>query len=302
MIRWARRVLWAWLAWRLLGPQLPPPFQGVQERPLRLAGRTVLVGEREYFVREAGPAEAPPLVLVHGWGADSLLNWYRVIPHLSGHFRVIAVDQRNHGKSDRVRGQYRVEGVADELAGVLDALGIGRAVVAGYSMGGMVAQVLAHRHPHRVSKLVLVATAAWMPWRARRPRRLLLRLGRAFERLSPAEGARLRQRYLLKAGAVEPRHARWLWETFMDRDASLFYDAGLAALGFDGREWVGRLDQSALLIITTHDQLVPPSAQHDLAGRLADVSVVELGEAGHEASLTHSEEMAEAMIKFAEEG
>jgi 3-oxoadipate enol-lactonase len=302
MIRWARRLFWAWLAWRALGPQRPPRFDGPQERPLPLVGRSVLVGGREFFVREAGPEIGWPLVLVHGWGADSLLNWYKVIPSLVERHRIIAVDQRGHGKSDRVREGYRVEAVADELAGVLDDLGIEVASLVGYSLGGMVAQAFVRRHPERVTKLVLAATAARVPLRGRRLRKALFWAGRGLERLSGTEGAWLRYRYLLRRGAVEAHHARWLWETFMDRDPTLFYDAGFAALDFDGREWATRLARPVLVVIPTEDQLVPPRAQYELAALIPGASVAELVGAGHEACLTHADDLAKVIDRFLAEG
>ena len=69
-VRLIRRLLVAaglgWVVWRLFGPEVEPTYQGKQERPLSVPGRTVLVGEQEFFVREAGSESAPPLVLIHG--------------------------------------------------------------------------------------------------------------------------------------------------------------------------------------------------------------------------------------------
>ena len=82
-------------------------------------GRTVLVGRHELFVREAGPADGPPLVLIHGWVYDSVATWHRILPALAERRRVIAVDLRNHGRSERIRGAFTIEDLADQVAGVL---------------------------------------------------------------------------------------------------------------------------------------------------------------------------------------
>jgi pimeloyl-ACP methyl ester carboxylesterase len=106
-------------------------------------------GRHEFFVREAGPEAAPRVLLLHGWALDSLAAWHRVIPRLGVGVGVVAVDLRGHGKSDRIRGGLSVEDFADDVAAVLDSLGPGRYAVVGYSLGGMVAQALARRHPAR---------------------------------------------------------------------------------------------------------------------------------------------------------
>lgn len=302
MPRMPRRVFIGWLWWRLLGPEIPPRFPPDQEHPLRLPGRTLFVGDRELFVRETGPADGPPLVLIHGLGDDSLLVWHRMIPLLAARYRLIAVDQRNHGKSDRLRERYQIEQVADDVAGMLDALGVERAAVAGYSMGGMVAQSLAFRHPHRVEKLVLGATAAcYLPGRGPWAylSRLLGTLARAVERISPLEFALIRYRYLLRAGAVERRHARWLWNAQLQRDTNLYYEAAAATtLRFDSRPWVSHIECPALVIIPSRDQLMPPRAQYRLAALLADVQVAEIWGARHEAVLTHADHVARAIDAF----
>ena len=73
---------------------------------------------------------------------------------------MIVPDNRNTGKSDGLRGRYEIADVADDLAGIMTALGIDKAHIAGYSMGGLAALELAHRHPDRVDKLILAGTSA----------------------------------------------------------------------------------------------------------------------------------------------
>src|SRR4030065_138991 len=81
-------------------------------------------------------------------------------PARAERLRVTAVDLRAHGKTDRVRERCDVEDLADDVDAVLDALGAGRVAVVGYSLGGMVGQALARRHPARAGGLGLGATAA----------------------------------------------------------------------------------------------------------------------------------------------
>ena len=293
-----KRVLIAAALWRLFGPETGPRFVSKQEHPLRVPGRTVFVGDREFFLREAGPIDGPPLVLIHGLGNDSLENWYELIKRLRHRYRIVAVDIRNHGKSDKPRERFEISQMADEVAGMMDAVGIDRAAVAGFSMGGMISQELAHRHPHRVDRVILMGTTAHQPGGIKAVRWLGFVVGRAAERLTGKQLSLFTYWYMLLTGAVSRSYARWFRETTLDRDADLYYQAAFAVINFDSREWVGRLDTPALVIISVKDQLVPASWQYDLAGRLRDAEVVELVDGGHEHPWTHADRIAIAIDKF----
>jgi len=101
-----------------------------------------------------GPDDGAPVLAVHGVTA-SHLSWPFVAAHLAG-IRLIAPDLRGRGCSNGLPGPWGMPQHADDLAAVLDALNIDRAVVLGHSMGAFVSLVLANRHPDRVVSLVLV--------------------------------------------------------------------------------------------------------------------------------------------------
>lgn len=284
--------------WRLFGPEIPPRFEGRQERPTRMTGRTVLSGRHEFLVREVGPADAPPLVLLHGWVYDGLATWHRVAPLLAETHRVTIVDLRSHGGSARIRGRFDIEDAADEVAGVLDALGLGAVAVVGYSMGGMVAQALANRFPGRVSRLVLAATAArpvalprWFTVPA-------FVVGRAAARFDRLIAPRIAHRYLMASGVIPAHHAAWLWESLLDRDVDLYYEAGFAILRFDASSWVGSIEVPTLSVVPTRDQLIPPARQRSTAQALPDNTLVEIEGGRHETVLTHPDEVAGAIRAF----
>jgi pimeloyl-ACP methyl ester carboxylesterase len=95
------------------------------------------------------------LVLLHGLASQSHI-WDLVAPQLNRHFRVIAIDQRGHGLSDKPDGGYDFASVTHDLDCVLDVLKIERGILIGHSWGGNVALQYAVDHPRRVTGLVLV--------------------------------------------------------------------------------------------------------------------------------------------------
>lgn len=103
--------------------------------------------------------EGKPVVFIMGIGVDSTL-WAYQIPACSPEFQVIVFDNRDVGRSSKADGAYTIADMADDLAGLLDGLGVERTHLVGLSMGGMIAQEFALRYPERVGKLVLTGTSA----------------------------------------------------------------------------------------------------------------------------------------------
>ena len=106
-----------------------------------------------------GPRRAETLMLIHGVAVTAELNWGKAFAPLARHFRVVAADLRGHGGGIRAGSRFRLEDCADDVAALAAVLGIRKFVAVGYSMGGMVAQLLARRHASLLSGLVLCSTA-----------------------------------------------------------------------------------------------------------------------------------------------
>jgi pimeloyl-ACP methyl ester carboxylesterase len=98
-----------------------------------------------------------PVVLVMGLGMAAT-GWWRTVPVLAKELRVICFDNRGAGRSDKPPGRYTLTQMADDALAVMDAANIATASVYGISLGGMIAQVLALRHPERLRALVLGAS------------------------------------------------------------------------------------------------------------------------------------------------
>ena len=114
--------------------------------------------ELNYRMRGAGPA----ILFICGYSADNLY-WNLQLEAFSRDFTVIVFDNRGIGWSSRGWEASSIERFARDAAGLLDALGISKAHVVGHSMGGMIAQELALRFPHKVDHLVLAGTMARLP-------------------------------------------------------------------------------------------------------------------------------------------
>ena len=109
------------------------------------------------FHRELGGAGKPPLILLHGMLGSSR-NWQTAGTDLAEHFHVFALDLRNHGKSPHADSMSYVDMLEDVLAW-MDVQRLSAATLAGHSMGGKVAMLLACRYPVRVERLIVVDIA-----------------------------------------------------------------------------------------------------------------------------------------------
>lgn len=140
------------------GDHLIPP--GAVEEFVALRGGFVRV------LRSANPArgDAPPLVLLHGAGNDSAaISWYHAWRQFGARCGVIAFDMPGFGLTQGIEPTGDPKQMADLTAEMLDALGLPKAVVVGFSMGGDVALNLALRHAERVGALILVAPGGLVP-------------------------------------------------------------------------------------------------------------------------------------------
>ena len=101
----------------------------------------------------------PVIVLIHGVGG-SLNDWDRVAAKLSENYTVLRHDQRGHGESDKLPGPYELDDFVSDLHGLVTHLNINRFHLAGFSLGGLVAQGFALTHPEMIDRLILLSTVS----------------------------------------------------------------------------------------------------------------------------------------------
>ena len=229
-------------------------------------GRLVdLAGRGAAFVRTAdGPAGAPTVLLVHGLFATADLNWSLAIPALATRFRVVAPDLRGHGRGLPTR-RFAGEECADDLAAIVRTLGLGRVIVVGYSLGGLVAQLFVRRHPDLVAGLVLCATACTFEVPTERG---AIRFLEQAARRAPEKLRRAAMLAVLKPKSADGARGRWLMNEVRRHNTLALLDATSVAARFNSASWLGDSECPAAVIVTSDDRVVPAEAQKELARTL----------------------------------
>ena len=238
-------------------------------------GRMVELPDGSTFVLDVpGPhPDAPTIVLLHALGCTAYLTWFGVLGELSRTHRVVALDLRWHGRGIR-SPRFRIADCADDVAGVLDHLGIDTAIVAGYSLGGAVAQEVWHRHPSRVDGLVLASTA----------RNLRGHVGeRMFFPVMTAAMHPLSRVALTKVERVAAAlpdlpsvevadGVDWGRAEFRSTSAWSMPEV-LGELGrFHSAPWIGSIDVPTSVVVTGRDRAIPTRRQRKLAAAIPDAS------------------------------
>lgn len=253
-----------------------------------------------YELRGTAHRGRPWLVLIQGMGLDRL-GWQPVLRKLGRHFRLVLVDNRGFGRSDRPDGSFAVADMADDIVAVLDAAGIGRAHVLGASLGGLVAQELAITHPERVDGLVLACTTPGWPFTYPMPF-TSVRLMAATRRM-PAEARRRRHTENALSARTVQYHPE-LVNRLLELQGSRPADRGvLSAQAAAGARYAGRLRQTrirarTLVLQGGADTVVDPRNGRLLADRIPDARLVTFPELGHLLFWEDPDGFAEAITSF----
>jgi pimeloyl-ACP methyl ester carboxylesterase len=263
--------------------------------PLPFGRRIELPDRGVTFVREVpGPTEdAPTLLLLHGWIASAGLNWFQTFDALSEHFRILAVDQRGHGRGLRTRKRFRLADCADDAAALVDELGTGPVIAVGYSMGGPVAQLLWHRHREKVAGLVMCATATgFVP--GMRERFIFTtamaalagttRVGQWANHL-PSQWVRQLPIVSAQRGSDRPTSLqRWASAEMRRHDPRSVLEAGAALGHYSAKRWIGEIDVPTSVLVTTEDRAIVPDRQLEMAAAIPGATVHEMPD-GHVACM-----------------
>ena len=259
------------------------------------------VAGRKVYYESHGDGAADPLLLVSGM-AGTCDGWLAFqVPAFQDHRRTIIFDLRGVGESEDPGGPFTIGDLADDAAGLLDALGIERVAVLGAFLGGMISQELTLRHPERVERLVLVGTFA----RPDAKRRLLLEKWRDMVVAGMPPGVLLRERltWTLQDETLEQSDLiEAMTRTFPDEDLTLSPDLLRrqceAALAHDTADRLREITQPTLVICGRHDQLTPPRLHRELADEIPGARLVTLPYGAHLVIAEAAERFNDTVLQF----
>jgi 3-oxoadipate enol-lactonase len=236
-----------------------------------------------------------PVLLIHGLGS-STLDWEFQIPVLSAHYRVLALDVRGHGRSDKPRGRYRIVDFADDVAALIEHLQLPPVHLVGISMGGMIGFQLGVDQPHLLRSLTIVNSAPQVKARNLRERleiakRWLLARLLPLETLAKALGKLLFPR-------PEQAELRQKVEQRWPRNDKRAYLASLdAIIGWGVRERLQRITCPTLVISADHDY-TPVESKQAYVTELPDARLQVIDNSRHATPLDQPQRFNTVLLDF----
>jgi 3-oxoadipate enol-lactonase len=225
----------------------------------------------------------PPVLLIMGLGLSGGA-WWRTVPVLARELGVVTFDNRGVGRSKAVLHAYTTDAMADDARAVLDAAGVERAHVYGISLGGMVAQQLALRHPERVCSLVLGATHAGGPQAVRPDRDVVAFLRhRLAMRHEEAAWGSVPFNYSERARSEHPeRIAEDIAQRLRHPFPLQAYRAQMwAGALHDCCDQLDRIAAPTLVVHGREDRMIPVQNGRLIAERIPNSTLLELERTGH---------------------
>lgn len=275
---------------RVYVPWTPIPAGRLVELPGR--------GGSTYVTDTPGPAAgSPTIVLLHALGCTGLLTWFPSIAPLSRSFRVVTLDQRWHGRGIRSR-ELSLHDCADDVAALIDVLELEDVVVAGYSMGSIVAQRVWRQHPDLVDGLVLCATTDRFQLTPQE-RFFFAGMGATMaglRGLSRSRTAIRAARAAAEAVDLEPTDIQdWALREFRSTSPWAVRQA-LAALGrHHSRPWLGKIDVPTAVVVGSKDRVIPPERQIGLARAIPGATIHDF-DGGHAACVLETETFVPCLL------
>ena len=253
---------------------------------------------RTYVTDVAGPPGAPTVLLLHAVGCTGMLTWFRTIEALSTRYRVVTFDQRWHGRGITSE-HFSLQDCADDVAAVVETLGLEDVVVAGYSMGSIVAQRVWRQHPDLVRGLVLCATTdrfrTSVSERAfHHSMEVVMTTLRGLSRSRMVRMAARNTVDVLDLGRTDLHD--WALAEFRSTSPWAVAQA-VAALGrHHSRPWLRQIDVPVAVVVTRKDRVIAAERQRELARRIPGATVHEV-DAGHASCVLQSDKFVPALLE-----
>ena len=245
-----------------------------------------------------GRSSATPVLMIQGGGAYTP-GWDLPRVRLGLHYRVIALDNRGAGRSDKPFGTYSLEQMAADAIAVLDHAGVEKAHIVGASMGGAITQIIGLRYPERVMSLTLACTACRNhPWR----RELLHSWATAATEQGIGSMTREAARWV-----IGPRSFRrllpafgWLGPLAMGRTSHAFVAQVKAILDVDDSisEQLSEVTAPTLVLVGNQDILTPRGDSEEIADRMPNAELVVISGAAHGFMVEHASTFNRVLLDF----
>jgi 3-oxoadipate enol-lactonase len=243
--------------------------------------------------------DGPAVLLAHALGCDHRM-WDALGSRLAARHRVIAVDLRGHGSSPVQPRPYTLSAMADDACAVLEKLGIARTHWVGLSMGGMVGQAFALRHPGRLDRLVLAnTTSAYGPdgqalWRERMKHVREGGLGAIRDAVA--------QRYFSAAFAVRhPETVSAVMDRFLETPAEGYLACCEAIAALDHSGDLPRIRSKTLVIAGEADAGTPVAMSREIVSNVPGARLAVIPGAAHLSVAEKPDEFAALVMGFLEE-
>lgn len=241
-----------------------------------------------------GSSQATPLVFINSLGSD-LRIWDAVAAHFVDHYTIVRYDKRGHGLSDSPPGPYTIQQHADDLAGLLDHLGIKHAILCGISVGGMIALAFATSHPQRTHRLVLCDTGMTIGNAQTWNDRIVAIRANGLESIAPTVLAR----WLTPAFAEHYPAAYRGYGNMLARSPASGYIATCEAIrDADLTAAAPTIQTPALVLCGSEDQSTSPDLNRTLAQTLPNARFVLIDKAAHLPCIEQPEVVVGEMERF----
>lgn len=236
--------------------------------------------------------EGQPLVLVTGIGL-TLSSLDSQAAAFKKHFKVVRLDNRGAGKSDKPFGPYSISEMAEDVIGLMDYLKIRKANILGYSMGGLIAQEIAINHPDRLEKLVLCATYSCID-NENGPNSELDKL-KDLPKLKYLLGFLK----LTTDGRIRPYIRLFQKILTSTKAASIGFEAqSLACQNHNARDRLCHIKAPTLIIVGTNDRLMQPRSSEVLAAGIADAKLVKIPNGSHLMPIERPKDFNREVLQF----
>ena len=244
--------------------------------------------------RLVGQTDGPTLVLVNSLGTDARI-WDEVIALLGDRYRVLSYDKRGHGLTGAPSGDYTIDDHVADLVGLLDHLGIEKLVLAGVSVGGLIAQRFALLHPDRLVGLVLCDTAAKVGDDVMWNGRIAAVREHGLASISDA----VMTRWFTPSFRSQRADDLAGWQTMLERMPVDGYAGTCAALrDADLRGDIGQIAVPALVVVGDQDLSTPVDLVRETAALIPGARFEIIDHCGHIPSIEQPGALAALMSNF----